>query len=161
MLARSTPAGLIANIAAVGIENARILLKCAKGEIGFTQALDSMGRTTVSMAAGLFAAFKGAKLGAVAGSFVPVIGTAIGTVAGFIGGAVAYVAGSEIGSAVYSAAKTVASSAKSFVQSAYNAVKSVGAAVCSGVKSVAKAVTGAVTTAIGNAADKIFNAVFG
>lgn len=66
MLAKSTPAGIIANIAAVGVENARILLKCAKGEISFTKAVDSMGRTTVSMAAGLLAAVEGAELGAAA-----------------------------------------------------------------------------------------------
>lgn len=150
MLPKGTPAGIIANIACVGIENCKIIWKCVKGEISVTKAIDLMGRTTTSMVAGLAVAAKGAAIGASVGSIIPVVGTAVG---GFIGGAVGYLAGSEIGNVVYEGAKKVAHTAKTFVQTAYNAAKSVGNAIVSGAKSVANAVSNVVTSVVSTVSD--------
>ena len=157
MLPKGTPAGFIANIAAIGVENCKIIAKCIRGEIGFIQAVDAMARTNVSMVAGLCTAAKGAAIGASIGSVIPVVGTAVG---GFIGGTVGYIAGSEFGEKVYGAAKKVANVARSVVSHTYDAVKSVGNAICSGVKSVASTVKNAVSSVankVGNFVKSIFS----
>ena len=48
-----TPIGIIANIVCVSIENIKILAKVATGELTMSQAMEQMGRTTVSMIYGL------------------------------------------------------------------------------------------------------------
>lgn len=130
ILAKATPIRVIANIACIGIENAKIALQYAKGEISGVQALDRMGRTTTATIGGLCSIGTGAAIGAVALSFIPVAGSLVG---GVVGGMVGYVAGSKIGSAIYTGAKKVASVAKSAVKAAWNGVKSVGSAICSGL----------------------------
>ena len=157
MLPKGTPAGLIANIAAAGVENAKILWRCAKGEISLTKALDLMGQTNSAMYVGAIAATKGAAIGASLGSVVPVVGTAVG---GFIGGTLGYMAGSTVGQAVYNGAKKVAKAAKSFVETTYQAAKSVGEAVCSGAKTVVKSVAsavGSVVSAVGKGLEAVGN----
>ena len=44
---------MIANIACVGIEDIKILMKVASGELTMQEALDKMGRTTTAMIYGL------------------------------------------------------------------------------------------------------------
>ena len=159
MIPKGTPAGIIANIAAVGIENCKIIGRCIRGEISPLEAIDEMGRTTVSMTYGLAGAATGAKIGMALGSIIPVAGTAIG---GFIGGTIGYMAGSKYGQAIYEGAKKIVTTAKTVVTAAYNAVKSVGNAICSGVKSVANAVSNAATAVVNtvsNAVSKVGNFV--
>ena len=42
---KMTPAGVIANMACVGIENVKILSKIATGELSVTKGLDQMGQS--------------------------------------------------------------------------------------------------------------------
>ena len=137
MLVKGTPVGVLSNIVCLGIENAKIMAKFAKGEISGIKAMDCMARTSVATVYGLGWCTEGAAIGAAACSFIPVVGTVVG---GVVGGMVGYAAGSKFGSAVYSGAKKIASVAKSAVKSAYHAVKSIGRTICSGVKSVGNAV---------------------
>ena len=140
---KSTSAGVIANIACVGIENVKILAKIASGELSVTKGLDQMGRTTVSMVGGLWAMGKGAAVGASIGTklmWLPVIGPAMPVITGFIGGMVGYFGGSKLGDVVYSAGKKLAASAKTVAKSAVNGLKSAGRAVSNGIKSVGRAI---------------------
>lgn len=125
LLAKGTPIGVLATVACVGIENAKIMLKFAKGEIGGMKALDLMARTSTAMTAGLYASgvamAKGAALGASALSFLPVAGPIIG---GIIGGTVGYIAGSKVGNAIYSGIKKIGNTAKSAAKGAWNGLKS-------------------------------------
>ena len=62
---KATPAGVIANIACVGIENVenvKILAKIASGDLSVTKGLDQMGRVITSMVGGLWGMAKGAAL---------------------------------------------------------------------------------------------------
>ena len=129
IIPKSTPAGIIANIACVGIENVKILTKIASGEISMTKGLDQMGRVTVSMIGGLATALKGAAIGAQLTAWVPVIGIPLAAVTGLVGGMVGYFAGSKIGETVYNTGKKVAGVAKSIGKSAIEGIKSVGRAV--------------------------------
>lgn len=133
---KATPAGLIANIACVGIENVKVLMKIASGEISFTKGLDQMGRTTVSMVGGLACMAKGAKIGASLVAWIPVVGPGLAVVTGFVGGMVGYFGGSKIGDAVYETGKKVANVAKNIAKSAFNGLKRVGETIIGGVRSL-------------------------
>lgn len=136
---KATPAGIIANIACVGIENVKILAKIASGDLSVTKGLDQMGRVTTSMVGGLWGMAKGAAVGAKLTAWIPVIGPGLAVATGFVGGMVGYFGGSKIGDAVYSAGKKVANAAKTVAKAAINGLKTVGNAVVSGVKSIGKA----------------------
>lgn len=137
---KATPAGVIANIACVGIENVKILAKIVSGDLSVTKGLDQMGRVTTSMVGGLWGMAKGATIGSFLTSWIPVIGPGLGVITGFVGGMVGYFTGSKIGDAIYNAGKRVAGAAKTVAKAAVNGLKSAGRAVVSGVKSVGKAV---------------------
>ncbi len=136
---KATPAGVIANIACVGIENVKILAKIASGELSVTKGIDQMGRVTTSMVGGLWGVAKGAAIGAKLTGWVPVIGPGLAVVTGFVGGMVGYFGGSKLGDAVYSAGKKVARAAKTVAKAAWNGIKSVGRALGNGIKSVGRA----------------------
>ena len=141
IIPKATPAGMVANIACVGIENVKILAKIASGELTVSKGLDRIKRTTVSMVGGLWGASKGAAIGAAATAWIPVIGPALGTVTGLIGGTIGYFGGSKLGDAVYNAGKKVASAAKSAAKTAWNSVKSGAKAIGSGIKNTVRAVS--------------------
>lgn len=139
LIPRGTPASVIANIACVSIENTKILAKVASGELTISEALDHMGRTSVSMVYGLGWGATGTAIGAAALSWIPIVGPIVG---GLAGGMIGYMAGSKFGSTVYSGVKKVGSTAKSVAKSAWNGVKSVGRSVVSGIKSIGRKLFG-------------------
>lgn len=104
MLPPGTPAGTIAKMACVGVENAKTLWKVAKGELTMSEGMEQMGRTSVSMYAGFGGAAAGAKIGATICSPIPIVGPVIG---GVVGGIVGYAAGSKVGQKVFEGAKKV------------------------------------------------------
>ncbi|MBZ0312427.1 hypothetical protein K7185_08070 [Clostridium butyricum] len=139
LIPKGTPVSVIANIACVSIENAKILAKVASGELTMSEALDQMGRTSVSMVYGIGWGATGTAIGAAALSWIPIVGPIVG---GLAGGMIGYMAGSKFGSAVYSGVKKVASTAKSVAKSAWNGIKSVGSSVVSGIKSIGRKLFG-------------------
>ncbi|WP_066309603.1 hypothetical protein [Bacillus sp. FJAT-29814] len=126
VIPQGTPAGIIANIACVGIENVKILGEIASGELTVNQGLDRMGRTTTSMAYGLGWAAEGATVGAAVLSWIPVVGPFVGSV---VGGTVGYMAGSKFGDRVYNTAKKVSNTAKTIATKTWEGVKSVGRSI--------------------------------
>ena len=126
IIPKGTPAGIIANIACVGIENIKILSKVATGELTMSQGLDRMGRTTTSMIYGIGWSGAGAAIGAAALSWIPVVGPIAG---GLLGGMVGYMAGSKFGSAVYNGIKSVGRGVKSVAKAAWNGIKAVGSRI--------------------------------
>lgn len=115
-----TPVGIIANVACVSIENIKILTKVASGELTMSQALERMGRTTVSMVYGLGWGAVGANIGAAALAWIPVVGPVVG---GVVGGMVGYMAGSAFGEAVYTGLRTVKKAVVSTCKAAWNKIK--------------------------------------
>lgn len=131
---KGTPAGTIAQSVYVGVENVKILYKCAKGEITGREALEKMEESSVSTLAGMAAAGKGAALGKVAGGAIGTLfgpaGTVIGgAIGGFVGGAVGFMAGSKVGQMVVKARRAVTKVAKSVIKSTVNAAKKAGNAI--------------------------------
>lgn len=120
IIPKGTPAGVIANIACVSIENVKILCKVATGELTMSQCIEHMGRTTVSMTYGLGWGAKGAAIGAASLSWIPFVGPFVG---GLAGGMVGYMAGSKVGSTVFNGVKKVATGARNMIKSAGSKIK--------------------------------------
>ncbi len=149
VLTKGTPIGVITTIACVGIENVKIMMKVASGEISGSQGLDLMARTTTAMVSGLYWGAAGATIGAAALSFIPVAGPLVG---GLIGGMVGYAAGSKVGELVYEGAKKVKEVAKTVVKGAWEGIKAGGRALCGMVSSAASTVSNAVSSAFSTVA---------
>lgn len=142
LIPKATPAGAIANIACVGIENAKILLKIASGELSLTKGIDSMGRVSVSMIGGLVGMAKGATMGAALTGWIPILGIPLSITTGFVGGMVGYFAGSKVGETVYSVGKKVANAVKGIAKAGVNSLKKVGGAIKRGAKAFKKKIFG-------------------
>jgi hypothetical protein len=119
-LLKGKPAGLIANVVYVGMENAKILYKFAKGEVSGAEAVDAMGNATCSAAGGIYGAGIGMVEGAVLGATFGPVGAAIG---GFVGGIVGGMAGSTIGDAVYAGGKAIVKTAVNVIKTLIEGVK--------------------------------------
>ena len=139
VIPKGTPAGTIANIAYVAIEDAKVVGKMMSGELSFKEGIEKIEQTTVATVAGLATMGKGAAIGATVGTVFGPVGTAIG---GFVGGTIGYMAGSKVGETIVKGAqkirdgaikvaKTVASGVKNVVSTVSNGIKS----FCSGVAS--------------------------
>ncbi len=139
IIPKGTPAGVIAQIACVGIENAKILAKVTSGEITLGEALDLMGRTSTAMVYGLGCGATGMTIGAVALSWIPIVGPVVG---GIVGGTIGYMAGSKFGSAVYSGLKKVGSVIKSAAKKIWNGVKTVTSKIGNGIRSLGRKIFG-------------------
>lgn len=131
VLSKATPAGVIAGMVAVSIENVKIAAKVAAGELTVKKGLDRMARTSVAMSCGLGGSVTGSLIGAAALSFIPVVGPFLGAV---VGGGVAYCAGAKFGNMVYDGAKKIATVAKNVVKSVCNGVKNTVSSICTGIK---------------------------
>ncbi|KYH31392.1 hypothetical protein CLTEP_23880 [Clostridium tepidiprofundi DSM 19306] len=133
VIPKGTPAGTIANIAHVGIENVKVVGKIATGELTLKEGFDKMEQVTVSTVAGITTSVKGAAIGATIGTVFGPVGTAVG---GFIGGTVGYMAGSKVGETVAKGVQKVREVAKNVVKSIGNTIKSGISSICSGIKSL-------------------------
>lgn len=122
---KGTPVGIIANIAYVGLENAKVLYKLSQGELTKDEALNVMGQTTTVAVTTLAGAAKGAALGARICTVFGPVGTFVG---GVLGGIAGGMAGGTIGQAIYDGGKAI-------VTPALNAVKSVVSSLVDGFRS--------------------------
>lgn len=122
IIPQGTPAAVIANIVCVCIENVKILVKVASGELTMSQAIDRMGRTSVAMVFGLGWSSIGASIGPVVFAWIPVVGPVIG---GLIGGIVGYMAGERFGGLVYEGLKAVARGVINTCRSSWNTIRSI------------------------------------
>ena len=139
-ISKATPAGVIANIACVGIENVKVLAKVASGELSVTKGIDQMGRVTTSTVGGLCGMAKGATVGAGIGAAVPILGAPLAVAGGLVGGMVGYFAGSKAGDVMYEAVKKVASGAKAVGKAAIEGIKAVGEGAVNVGKSIVRGI---------------------
>lgn len=132
VIPKGTPAGTIANIAYVAVEDVKVLGKMATGELTMKEGIEKLEQTTVSTAAGLMAMAKGTAIGATIGTVFGPVGVAVG---GFIGGTIGYMAGSKVGETVVKCAQKVRDGARKVAKTVASGVKNVASSVASGVKS--------------------------
>lgn len=134
-----TSAGLIAQMACVGIENVKILAKVASGEIVLTEALDMMGATTTAMVYGLGWGTTGMAIGAAALSWIPIVGPIVG---GVVGGTIGYMAGSKFGSAVYSGLKKMGSVIKTTAKKVWSGITTAASKIGNGIRCIGRKIFG-------------------
>ncbi|MCD8010608.1 MAG: hypothetical protein LUF34_07470 [Lachnospiraceae bacterium] len=127
---KGTPAGTIANIAFVAVENAKIVGKIATGELTLKEGLEKMEQTTVATAAGIVTSVEGAAIGATIGTVFGPVGTVVG---GFIGGTVGYMAGSKVGETVVRGAQKIREKSREVVKTLGRAVIDTASSVVEGV----------------------------
>lgn len=121
LIPAGTPVAAIANLVCVSIENIKILSKLAAGELTVAQAMDQIGRTSVSMVYSLGWGATGMLIGATVLSWIPIVGPVIG---GLVGGLIGGMAGSKFGEAVYNGIKVVGKGIGNICRSGWNKVKS-------------------------------------
>ena len=131
-ISKGTPAGTIANIAHVAIENVKIVGKMATGELTVKEGFEKMEQTTVATVAGIATSAKGAAIGMAIGTVFGPIGTAVG---GFIGGTVGYMAGSKVGETVVKGVQKIREKTREVIKTVGNTVTNVVKSVASGVRS--------------------------
>lgn len=124
VIPKGTPAGTLANIAYVAIENVKVLGKVVKGELTVKEGLEKMEQTTVATAAGIAAGAKGTAIGASIGAVFGPVGVVVG---GFVGGTVGYMAGSKVG-------ETITKGVQKVREKAGEVVKEIGSSIVSGVR---------------------------
>lgn len=138
LLPKNLSMGAVANIACVGIENAKIFSRLASGEINSVQALEQMARNSVATISGLSCEGMGAAIGASLLSFVPVVGTTVG---GIVGGLVGRLASTKIGQAIQQGIQKIKPVAVSIARKTYsvitNTVRAVGNTIKSGLRKIA------------------------
>ncbi len=139
---KATPAGVIVNMACVGIENAKILFKIASGDFSLTQGIDQMGRVSTSMICGLSGMAKGTAIGAAAAAWIPIVGIPLAVVTGLVGGMVGYFAGSKVGEIIYNTGKKVAEVGRKAGKAVWQGLKKTGRKVKNKVKQLGKRIFG-------------------
>ncbi len=137
VIPKGTPAGTIANIAHVAIENVKIVGKMATGELTVREGFEKMEQTTVATVAGIATSTKGAAIGAAVGSVLGPVGTVVG---GFIGGTVGYMAGSKVGETVVKGVQKIREKAKDVVRTVGRTVTNVVSSFANGVRSLCSGV---------------------
>ena len=128
---KGTPAGTIANITYVAIENVKIINKMATGELTAKEGFEKMEQTTVATVAGIATSTKGAAIGAVIGTVFGPVGAAVG---GFVGGTIGYMAGSKVGETVVKGVQKVREKTKEVVKSVGRTVANVVTTVSNGIR---------------------------
>ncbi len=130
---KGTPAGVIANIAYVGIETVKVAGKIVSGELTLKEGLDKIEQTGVSTVAGLVGGAKGMTIGASIGAIFGPVGATVG---GFIGGTLGYMASSKVGETVVKGVQKIREKTVEVIKSVGSAIKSGVENFCSGVKNV-------------------------
>ena len=113
LIPKGTPAGTLANIAYIGIENIKILGKVATGELMVKEGLNKIEQTTVATVAGIAVSANGTAIGASIGVVLGPAGTIVGS---FVGGTVGYIAGSKVAEQVVKSIQKVREKARAVVE---------------------------------------------
>lgn len=130
VIPKGTPAGTIADIVHVAVEDIKVIGKMATGEYTFKEGVDKLEQTTVATAGGLLATGEGAAVGASIGAFAGPVGVAVG---GFIGGTIGYMAGSKIGEVVVKVHQKIRDKVTEVAKEVGNQIKEAGRAIREGI----------------------------
>ena len=153
MLSKDTPISVVSSVACYGVEQAKIMLQYAEGDISSQKALELSGRTAIAAVAHpLTKKFEsigsrlgqkaGITIGAMVSTVLPVLAPVATTVGGFIGGVVGKVAGSAIGQTIRKGAEKLAEVAKPVLKKAWEGVKTIGKSIVNGVKNFFESILG-------------------
>lgn len=139
VIPKGTPAGLLADIAYVAVEDIKVVGRIMSGELSFKEGIEKIEQTTVATTAGLAAMGKGATIGAAFGTAFGPAGIALG---GFVGGTVGYMAGSKVGETVVKGAQKIRESAVEIAKTVVSNAKDAVCSIANGVESFCSGLAG-------------------
>lgn len=153
LLPKNTPLSTVSGVACFGVEQAKIMLQYAEGDISGRKALELSGRTAIAMIAHpLSKKFEaigerigqqiGQKVGMLVSGVAPFIAPVATVVGSFVGAAVGRLAGSAVGKAVQKGAEKIVEVAKPVLKTAWEGIKSAGRCIMNGVKSIWESIFG-------------------
>ena len=137
VIPKGTPAGTIANIVYVAVEDVKVIGKIIAGEYTLKEGIDKLEQTTVAVAGGLVVMGEAALTGATIGAYAGPIGAAIG---GFIGGTIGYMAGSKFGETVIKVRQKIRDKAIEAAKEVGNRVLEAGQIIGEGLREFGKSV---------------------
>ncbi|MGN0464772.1 MAG: hypothetical protein ACI4F9_00295 [Lachnospiraceae bacterium] len=143
---KGTPAGTLANIAHVAIEDVKVVGKMMTGELSVKEGIEKIEQTTVATTAGLVTMGKGASIGAAVGTVFGPVGTAIG---GFVGGTIGYMAGSKVGETIVKGAQKIRDGAVKVAKTVMSGVTNIVDTVVSGVSNFCGSIFDGITSLFG------------
>ena len=130
ILPKNTPIETITGIACFGVEQAKIMLRFADGDISSTQALTLMGRAAVVNASFVMSKLGekigrqvGEKIGIAIGTILPALAPVGAILGSYIGAAVGRIGGSAVGKALSKAAEKLSKVAEPFILRICNSIK--------------------------------------
>ncbi len=142
-LPKNTPVPILSGVACYGVDQAKVMLQYADGEIGAEEVVEATGRLATVYASNVCGNYGktlgtaiGAKVGGLVGAICPLLAPVGMAVGGFVGGIVGKLAGSKVGQAIGRAVKTVAHVAKETVRTVWDGVKEVSKSIWNGIKSL-------------------------
>lgn len=135
VIPKGTPAGTIANIVHVAIEDIKVIGKVAAGEYTIKEGVDKLEQTTIAVAGGLIAMGEAAAAGASIGAIAGPVGAAIGS---FVGGMIGYMAGSKAGETVVKVHQKIRDKAIEAAKEARNRILEAGQIIGEGVREFGK-----------------------
>ena len=153
LLPKSTPISVVSGIACYGVEQAKIMLQYAEGDISGQKALELSGRTAIAVVAHpLTKKFEvigtrlgqktGMAIGTMVSTVLPVLAPVATVVGGFIGGVVGKVAGSVIGQTIRRGAEKIVEVAKPVLKKAWEGIKNVGKGIVNRVNNFIESILG-------------------
>lgn len=133
ILPKGTPVEAIAGIACFGVEQAKIMLRFADGDISSNQALVLISRAAVVNASFVMGKLGekigrqvGQKIGTMVGAIIPALAPVGAVVGSYVGAAVGKIAGSKIGKVLGKAAEKLSKAAEPFILRTCNTIKTLG-----------------------------------
>lgn len=130
---KGTSAGILANIAYVGIEVAKDLYGIASGRLSYKEGMEKIEETVVSTTAGLVTMGKGAAIGTAVGMVFGPIGSCVGSC---IGGTIGYMAGSKVGQAIVKTKRKIQDVARKVITTVGSGVKAVGKVISTTISNI-------------------------
>ena len=132
ILTKGTPVEVTTGIACFGVEQAKIMLRFADGDIS-NQALVLISRAAVVNASFVMGKLGekigrqvGQKIGAMVGAIIPALAPIGAVVGSYIGAAVGKIAGSKVGKVLGKAAEKLSKAAEPFILRTCNTIKTLG-----------------------------------
>lgn len=133
ILPKGTPVEVTTGIACFGVEQAKIMLRFADGDISSNQALVLISRAAVVNASFVMGKLGekigrqvGQKIGAMVGTIIPALAPIGAVVGSYVGAAVGKIAGSKVGKVLGKSAEKLSKTAEPFILRTCNTIKTLG-----------------------------------
>lgn len=139
-LPENTVPSVVAGIAGMGIENAKVLYMVSSGKITITEGLNKMGKVAIAVFANLWNNVKDTSITRYLTTFIPVLSPVGAVIADVVGTVISLSGGKNIRELIYNTKIKVAKIAKTVAKTAVEGIKKVGSYVKTKITNAVKRV---------------------